>query len=59
MKACYFAGLMTDEGATSIVMLVRICPSGRLSRGTTKLVYALLLKYSYSTIGDDVICFIV
>ena len=29
-----------------------------MSRGTAKLVCALLLKYSCSTIGDDVICFI-
>ena len=31
---------------------------GLLSRGTAKLVCALLLKYLYSIIGDDVICFI-
>ena len=32
-----------------------------MSRGSAKLVCALLLKYmySYSTIDDDVICFIV
>ena len=30
-----------------------------MSRVTAKLVCALLLNYSYSIIGDDVICFIV
>ena len=29
-----------------------------LSRGTAKLVCALLLKYYYSTVGYDVICFV-
>ena len=31
---------------------------GVMSCGTAKLVCALLLKYYYSTIGYDVICFI-
>ena len=30
-----------------------------LSSGTAKVVCALLLKYSHSIVGDDVICFIV